>query len=50
MEKIKIENGASYTLIARSDPATGQQDHRWVGDNGHEIELTEDEAAELRRG
>jgi hypothetical protein len=27
--------------------AAGQQAYRWVGDNGQEIELTEEESAEL---
>lgn len=44
---IKIQDGSTYTLIKRSNVAGGQQAYRWVGDNGQEIELTEEEAAEL---
>ncbi|MGC5077884.1 hypothetical protein [Agrococcus sp. DT81.2] len=44
---VKIEDGATYTIIERPRPAEGQPTHRWVGDNGHEIELTDDEAARL---
>lgn len=44
---VKIEDGATYTIIARAHPAEGQPTHRWVGDNGRELELTDDEAARL---
>ncbi|MBD1594397.1 hypothetical protein HC744_20450 [Arthrobacter sp. S1_S22] len=44
---IKIQDGSTYTLIKRANVAAGQQAYRWVGDNGQEIELTEEEAAEL---
>lgn len=45
--EIKIQDGATYTIIKRANVAAGQQPYRWVGDNGQEIELTEAEAAEL---
>ncbi|MCC9144987.1 MULTISPECIES: hypothetical protein [unclassified Arthrobacter] len=45
--EIKIQDGATYTLIKRVDAAAGQQPYRWVGDNGQEIELTDEEAAGL---
>jgi hypothetical protein len=44
---VKIQDGATYTLIERPHPAEGERSHRWVGDNGREIELTDDEAAQL---
>jgi hypothetical protein len=44
---IKIQDGSTYTLIKRANVAAGQKAYRWVGDNGKEIELTEEEAAEL---
>lgn len=45
---VKIEDGATYTLIARPRPADGEAPIRWVGDDGRELELTDDEAAALR--
>ncbi|GAA3406081.1 hypothetical protein [Pseudarthrobacter polychromogenes] len=45
--EIKIQDGSTYTLIKRTNVTAGQQAYRWVGDNGQEIELTEEEAAEL---
>lgn len=47
MEKVRIINGVTYTLIARHRPAEGQNAVRWVGDNGDEIELTAEEVNEL---
>lgn len=44
---VKVQNGATYTLIKRSRPSPGQNDTYWLGDNGQEIELTEEEAANL---
>lgn len=45
--EIKIQDGSTYTLIKRANVAAGQNAYRWVGDNGQEIELTDEEAAEL---
>lgn len=46
--RVKVLNGATYTLTQRSRPSPGQRSHYWLGDNGQEIELTDEEAAELR--
>lgn len=46
--KVKILDGATYSIIKRA-PKSGQWDYVWVGDNGREIELTEEEAAQLRQ-
>lgn len=43
---VKILDGATYTIIKRAS-APGRRDYVWVGDNGQEIELTDEEAAEL---
>lgn len=43
---VKILDGATYTIIRRAC-APGQRDYVWVGDNGQEIELTEEETAEF---
>lgn len=43
---VKILDGATYSIIKRT-PEPGKRDFVWVGDNGSEIELTDDEAAEL---
>lgn len=45
---VKILDGATYTIIERPRPEQGQARHRWVGDNGREIELTDEEAAALQ--
>jgi hypothetical protein len=42
----KILNGATYTVIKPAS-APDQRDYVWVGDNGQEIELTEEEAAKF---
>lgn len=44
---VKVENGATYTVVSRSHPNPGQQSYYWLGDNGREIELTEQETADL---
>ncbi|MCZ4614892.1 hypothetical protein [Rhodococcus qingshengii] len=44
---VKIQNGATYTIVKRTNPTDGQRDYYRLGDNGQEIELTDDEAAEL---
>lgn len=44
---VKLEDGATSTIIERVRPAEGQPTHRWVRDNGRELELTDDEAARL---
>lgn len=44
---VKIQDGATYTIIERSPPAAGQRAYCWLGDNGQELELTDEEAAEL---
>ncbi|WP_158270283.1 hypothetical protein [Mycetocola zhujimingii] len=43
---VKILDGATYTIIRRAS-VPGQRDYVWVGDNGQEIELTEEEAADF---
>lgn len=43
---VKIIDGAGYTLLRRTDPQPGQRHHCWVGDNGSELELTDEEASE----
>lgn len=44
---VKVHDGATYTVVKRSSPASGQRSHYWLGDNGQEIELTHDEAARI---
>lgn len=44
---VKLQNGATYTVTKRSRPRPGQRSFYWLGDNGQEFELTEQEAAEL---
>lgn len=44
--RVKIISGSTYSIIKRA-PALGRRDYVWVGDNGQEIELTDEEAAEL---
>jgi hypothetical protein len=44
---VKVQDGATYTVVKRSSPAAGQRSHYWLGDNGQEIELTHEEAARL---
>ena len=46
-QRVKVLDGATYTLVMRTDPHPGQRHHFWLGDNGHELELTDAEAAEL---
>ncbi|MBO1900928.1 hypothetical protein J4H92_03070 [Leucobacter weissii] len=42
---VKIVDGATYTLVRRDDPPPGRRAHCWLGDNGWELELAEEEAA-----
>jgi hypothetical protein len=44
---VKVQDGATYTVVKRSSPGAGQRSRYWLGDNGKEIELTHDEAARL---
>lgn len=44
---VKIQDGATYTIAKRSHPDAGQRTYYWLGDNGQELELTEEEAADL---
>lgn len=48
ISRVKVEDGASYTILRRTDPVPGRRHHCWVGDNGAEIELTDEEAASLK--
>lgn len=43
---VRIIDGATYTLLRRTNPQPGQRHHCWVGDNGVELELTDEEAIE----
>ena len=45
--RVKVVEGATFSLTKRSHPTPDQRSHYWLGDNGQEIELTDDEAAEL---
>lgn len=45
--RVKVIDGATYSVVKRKHPAEGQRDYYWLGDNGQEIEMTEGEAAEL---
>lgn len=45
--RIKIVGGATYSLTKRAHPRPDQRSHYWLGDNGQEIELTDEEASEL---
>lgn len=44
--RIKVVDGGTYSLTQRPHPAPGQHTHYRLGDNGRELKLTEDEAAE----
>ncbi|MHA7220356.1 hypothetical protein ACX80L_15895 [Arthrobacter sp. MDT1-48-3] len=44
---VKVQDGATFTVVKRSSPAAGQSSHYWLGDNGQEIDLTQEEAARL---
>lgn len=44
---IKILNGATYSIIQRPNPQPGQRNYYWLGDNGTEIELKDEEARRL---
>lgn len=46
VEKVKVLDGATYTIIKRAS-TPGLRDYRWVGDDGREIELTNEEPEEL---
>lgn len=46
--RVKIENGATYTITRRTRPASGQSEYYWLGDNGRELDLSEEERSELR--
>lgn len=43
----KIQSGATYTVVKRKHPAAEQRAYYWLGDNGQELELTDEEAKEL---
>lgn len=45
--RVKVQNGAKYTVTKRLRPGPGQRSYYWPGDNGHEVELSEKELAEL---
>ncbi|MHA7285940.1 hypothetical protein ACX80I_06660 [Arthrobacter sp. MDT3-44] len=45
--RVKVQNGATYTVTKRSRPGRGQRPYFWLGDNGQEVDLTEKEIAEL---
>ncbi|MGO4192236.1 hypothetical protein AB4Y67_11265 [Arthrobacter sp. YAF17] len=45
---VKIQDGATYTVVKRAHPAAGQRTYYRLGDNGQELELTDEEAAETR--
>lgn len=47
---VKIQDGATFTVVKRAHPATGQPAYYWLGDNGQELELSDDEAAEHLEG
>lgn len=42
---VKIQDGATYTIVKRSRPDSGQRLYYRLGDNGQELELTDEEAA-----
>jgi hypothetical protein len=44
---VKSQDGATYTIVKRSRPDTGQRTYYWLGDNGQELELTDEEAADI---
>lgn len=48
LSEVKVVDGASYTILRRPNPAPGLRHHCWVGDNGSEIELTDEEAASMK--
>ncbi len=44
---VKIQDGATYTVVKRSNPTVGRDSHYWLGDNGQEIALTQGETSAL---
>lgn len=46
--RVKVVDGATYALTERARPASDQPSLYWLGDNGQELELTDEEAAELQ--
>ena len=48
--RVKIFDGATYSIVKRPRPAPGQSEYYWLGDNGRELDLTDDEARELLPG
>jgi hypothetical protein len=45
--RVKVQNGATYTVIKRRSPGPDQHAYYWLGDNGQESEFTEKEIADL---
>ncbi len=48
--RVKILDGATYSVVKRSKPSEGQRDYYWLGDNGRELELTDSEWNEFSQG
>jgi uncharacterized protein YbjT (DUF2867 family) len=44
---VKIRDGATYMIAKRSHPDAAQRTYYWLGDNGQELELTDEDAADL---
>lgn len=42
---VKVQGGATYTIIERL-PASDPPVYYWLGDNGAELEITEEEASQ----
>lgn len=42
--QVKVVDGATYAIVKRTNPLEGQRAHCWLGDNGLELELTDEEA------
>lgn len=47
---MKVHDGATFTLAERSRPGDGQGSYYWLGDNGQELGVTDEEAAEHGSG
>lgn len=45
--RVKIVDGATYTIVQRAAVRPGQRMHYWLGDDGTELELTDEEASQL---
>jgi len=41
--QVKVADGATYTIVRRKNPQPGRPAYYWLGDDGAELELTDEE-------